>query len=366
MGRRPQVRYFASKKGFYAEVNKKRTRLGPGPDDTIGQGPNFSAATKKYGELLCRLPGQENVNPTVDKLLDMWREHLTTNKKLATLGQLDTIDASVRKNLGDIKAGELQQRHIDGWLSGQKRWGQTTRGLALRLMRWGMLWGVARGHISACPWSKTKIPAEYKMQSRGEEHALPDGLLSVLMAGAQKNLREYMAAILATGARPGEIAGAEDYHYRPELRALVFSGSPRKGFVWKNARKTGKDRVVYLPSAVVEVVERNIEQNGKGYIFRTEYGLHWTTARAKDIFYNLKKGKAVQSWLRANGDDNDKHVILYALRHTFASRALGKNMPIKTLAELMGTSVAMIEKAYGHLAGQRDYLRSALDALEIG
>jgi integrase len=40
----------------------------------------------------------------------------------------------------------------------------------------------------------------------------------------------------------------------------------------------------------------------------------------------------------------------YCLRHTFATEALAGGVSIFELARLMGTSVAMIDRTYGHLA----------------
>jgi integrase len=40
----------------------------------------------------------------------------------------------------------------------------------------------------------------------------------------------------------------------------------------------------------------------------------------------------------------------YALRHTFATEALAAGVSICELARLMGTSVAMIDRTYGHMA----------------
>ena len=52
----------------------------------------------------------------------------------------------------------------------------------------------------------------------------------------------------------------------------------------------------------------------------------------------------------------------YALRHTFATEALAAGVSIFELARLMGTSVAMIDRTYGHLA--RDSEASILARLE--
>ena len=53
----------------------------------------------------------------------------------------------------------------------------------------------------------------------------------------------------------------------------------------------------------------------------------------------------------------------YHLRHTFATEALAAGVSIFELARLMGTSVQMIDRTYGHLArDSEDAIRARLDA----
>jgi integrase len=53
----------------------------------------------------------------------------------------------------------------------------------------------------------------------------------------------------------------------------------------------------------------------------------------------------------------------YALRHTFATEALAAGVSTFELARVMGTSVAMIDRTYGHLArDSEDSIRDRLDA----
>jgi integrase len=53
----------------------------------------------------------------------------------------------------------------------------------------------------------------------------------------------------------------------------------------------------------------------------------------------------------------------YHLRHTFATEALAAGVSIFELSRLMGTSVAMIDRTYGHLArDSEDAIRARLDA----
>ena len=53
----------------------------------------------------------------------------------------------------------------------------------------------------------------------------------------------------------------------------------------------------------------------------------------------------------------------YALRHTFATEALAASVSTFELARLMGTSIAMIDRTYGHLARDSDEsIRNRRDA----
>lgn len=52
----------------------------------------------------------------------------------------------------------------------------------------------------------------------------------------------------------------------------------------------------------------------------------------------------------------------YALRHTFATEALAAGVSTFELARVMGTSVAMIDRTYGHLARDSEAaIRARLD-----
>jgi integrase len=60
-----------------------------------------------------------------------------------------------------------------------------------------------------------------------------------------------------------------------------------------------------------------------------------------------------------------EHRTPYAMRHTFASLAIAAGIPSFEIARMMGTSVEMLDKTYGHLlrdAASRG--RAALDAFD--
>src|SRR6266540_1066719 len=57
---------------------------------------------------------------------------------------------------------------------------------------------------------------------------------------------------------------------------------------------------------------------------------------------------------------------LYDLRHTYATFALRAGVPIFAVSRFMGSSIAMIDHHYGHLArDSREHAVSLLDALAL-
>ena len=57
---------------------------------------------------------------------------------------------------------------------------------------------------------------------------------------------------------------------------------------------------------------------------------------------------------------------LYDLRHTYATFALRAGVPVFTVSRFMGSSIAMIDYHYGHLArDSREHAVSLLDALAL-
>jgi integrase len=81
--------------------------------------------------------------------------------------------------------------------------------------------------------------------------------------------------------------------------------------------------------------------------------------RVNDYVFKLRDGTTTNSLngtfrtlMRDSGlnREGDKNKTLYSLRHTYATLAiLEENMDIYQLSKQMGTSVAMIEKYYGHI-----------------
>ena len=60
-----------------------------------------------------------------------------------------------------------------------------------------------------------------------------------------------------------------------------------------------------------------------------------------------------------------EHRSVYTCRHTFAAWSIRAAVPLYYLSRVMGTSVALIDKTYGHLVPDSEaYLRDLLDGYD--
>jgi site-specific recombinase XerD len=104
-----------------------------------------------------------------------------------------------------------------------------------------------------------------------------------------------------------------------------------------------------LTPDLVEIIERRREKHPSGYLFRNRDGRKWTDSAVLNTLKNLRQRLGLGS-----------KMIPYSYRHTFATGWLLDGGSIKVLADLLGTSIAMIEKHYGHLEVDKPTMRKLL------
>jgi integrase len=185
--------------------------------------------------------------------------------------------------------------------------------------------------------------------SRGRDYVLKPGEHAQIVAIAKPYFADLLNFLEGTGCRPGEAYHLEAFHYNRAEGAIVYRWDATEGYVHKTAQRTQKDRVIYLTPDLVQVVERLCKKHPTGCLFRNRDGRRWTDSA---VYLMLK---------RLRGKLGFRHkMIAYSYRHTFATNWLKEGASIKILAELMGNSVAIIEKHYGHLDADRATMRKKL------
>ena len=163
-----------------------------------------------------------------------------------------------------------------------------------------------------------------------------------LIDNACEEARPFLKALCLLPLRPGSLARLNVQDFDIRTRTLTIGRD-----------KNGGPRQISLPRVVVELFD--VQVTGKlptVPIFVRHSGGAWN----KDSWKHPIKDAA-------RAADLPETVSAYTLRHSVITDLIRVRLPILTVAQLSGTSVAMIEKHYGHLV--RDDAEDALASLAI-
>lgn len=163
-----------------------------------------------------------------------------------------------------------------------------------------------------------------------------------LLDALQSDVRPFVRAMCVLPLRPGALAS---------LKAGDFDKRTKTLTVGKD--KNGRPRQIAVPPFIVEFL--TAQTKGKlpsAPIFMREDGQPWK----KDSWKGPIKAGVTASKLPSG-------VSAYTLRHCVLTDLVIGGLPVLTVAQISGTSVAMIERHYGHQVG--DAAADALAALAL-
>lgn len=151
---------------------------------------------------------------------------------------------------------------------------------------------------------------------------------------------DLIAGIALTGARPGDLRKARRSQFDSRTASISFFAK-------------GHPRTVPLPQAALPFFERLAKDKlPNAWLFTRTDGKPW----AHSDWDELVRAAAQRADLPAG-------VCLYTLRHSFITQALMDGMSTLDVARITGTSLAMIEKHYGHLVMRE--ARERLDRVRL-
>jgi integrase len=315
---RPQVGGFATRAEAETALRKVLDRLGPGG----------GRATITLAEF-------------VDEYLEMHQAAPVTIAKLRwLLGKATT-------ELGEKRLAELSPRDVYAWRmtvpEGHRfEATQALRQVLSRAVAWGLLdYNPAkRGVPNPARRAKEKRPFEswQQVEAVAAQLGLVYGPMVIFAA--------------ATGLRPSELFGLDRHDIDRQAGVVYIRRAYANGRL-KHTKTRLSTRAVPLQAKALEALDRlpasdnpilfpNVR--GGRIDFRIFGRKHWRPAQAKA------------------GIDPTRG--LYDLRHTYATFALRAGVPVFAVSRFMGTSIAMIDRHYGHLANDsRDHAVALLDAL---
>ncbi|QIG54754.1 tyrosine-type recombinase/integrase [Altererythrobacter sp. BO-6] len=152
----------------------------------------------------------------------------------------------------------------------------------------------------------------------------------------------FVKALCLLPLRPGALAGLTVRDFDKRTRALTVGKD-----------KNGNPRQLTMPPKIAAFFEAQVQDKlPTASIFARAGGEAWNKDAWKYPIKDAVKAAGLPSAASA-----------YTLRHSVITDLIRARLPILTVAQLSGTSVAMIEKHYGHLV--RDDAEEALASIAI-
>lgn len=342
-------RYFASKKGWYVTINRKPVLLARG-EETDKEA--YQEATKRYHELMLGkgLPPARVDSIQVKDVVALYLATALVDRKPRTREIREYTLNAFLEEFGTRKVADLKLLDVSTWLArmvtvprkhprrGEVIWTRGTVRMVVTSIKAVFAWALESEVIGVNPMRKLKKPTNVL---RDVSRLMTEADHQRIMAFVTyRNARDTLLALNDTGARPGEVISVKASDYRAEKKAWILTDHKLDRY--------GKTRVIYLTDRLVELTERLIKERPSGKLFRNCRGKPWRLKTLVSFFIRLRK----QLGLNA--------ISPYAYRHKFATEFLLTGGSIAMLAELMGNSVAVIQKHYGHLCDHGERLRQRL------
>jgi integrase len=382
MARKPQVRYFPSRGGYYCQHEGRQHKLAVGPDDGP-TGPTYLEALKRFREVLeaADVATTKDHNP-VRVVLDAFLTHVARVRRKSTLAvHLRLLKAFCAFNdYGDMACYLLAPFHAyrffdhmqqaprrtlhrtpgrEPYYVTRKAWSAGTVRMAAVSLKAGFNWGIKAGLVTRNPLQGITTPSR---RSRGREVLLGRNAEEIasnharILAAASKSFRPFLTVLKATGARPSEIAQATAAHFDAELGALVYHADHvlRAGETGHKTGSKGKTRTIILTGEALEIVRDLVQKHPTGPLFRARKqggdAAKWLTS---DLISRRFE------WLRKKLGMS--HLTAYSYRHTFATEWLKAAKSVDVLASLLGNSPDVIRLHYAHLLNDPGGLRRQLE-----
>ncbi|TGQ15942.1 integrase [Mesorhizobium sp. M00.F.Ca.ET.217.01.1.1] len=189
-------------------------------------------------------------------------------------------------------------------------------------------------------WQEALKPA--KGADRRRDLYLDRAERKSLLEAVEAEAAPFLRALCLLPLRPGTLASLIVGDFDKRTRALTIGKD-----------KNGKPRQITVPAIIADfLTEQSKDKLPSAPIFMRGGGGAWN----KDAWKGPIKDAVAKAELPAA-------VSAYTLRHCVLTDLVTSGLPVLTVAQISGTSVAMIEKHYGHLVG--DAAAEALAGLAL-
>lgn len=330
----------------------------------------FKFADDLYNQLLVRsLTGEAPVGKRIGPVIDAYIRRLEPHKARLSIHYKILLMKRAKPFLDKKVFEELTTATISqlvDHLSANSKKGSLSPNSIKRVfsdLKHFFNWCVEEGHLATLPKPpKVNGEATRRPHFNAEEWAkLTDSMFRYLKDSPKYVRRDrhllmlYILVLAETGIRVGE---ARELRWR-DLRPISNSNDPDAPNIALMVKgKTGIREVVASGPKVREAMGEILKIRRKDLTDENS-DIHKKTEVPSDSFiFCDKHGQPIQSFkksfatfLKAIGLTTDtfgQQRTLYSLRHTYATSRLEAGVNHYILAQNMGTSVAMLERFYGH------------------
>lgn len=330
-------RYWKSRQGYYVCLDGTQILLARGPKND----PETKAlAHQKFYELLASRPSldrapREKVYLVQDLLALYLEEHVTPATPTSTRQIRERYLLPFRASFGNLPVSAVTRPAVKDWASQHATWSEATAWLCLKTVLTAFNWGLKHHLIKAHNLKGLYRGLQVRSRSESSGTALmTDEIHQQLLLAALPHLRPVLHFLHDTGARPHEVLRLTAAMYNPALHAFV----PHKKKV------KSKHRTVYLTDALEQALLPLMARHPDGLLFRNTRGNRITEHKLSCWFITARERL------------NFPPVTAYMYRHKYACDFLLNGGRIAVLAQLLGTSIKMIEKHYSHIGDFHDNL----------
>ncbi len=372
--------FFKKARGlWYVEINRKQVNLGPDREE----------AFRQYHQLMTQ-PTLHPMSPEslvgiIDSFLDWVKKHRAPDTFEWYRYRLQRFVTKYP----DMKVSALRPFHVEQWVDDYVL-ANTSRRNYCRSIKTCLRWAKKQGHIDWNPIEDMEVPgADSK-----EVYIPPDEFESLLGFVPDSRLRDLMVTTYHTGCRPQESLRVTGNHVELKQSRWVFAQSESKG------KKS--PRIVYLDDEAISITQRLLPDCGGRELFRNSRDGAWTADAVNCGFdrIQIRMGKAM---LKSQGKEPSEDAIrkciktlkktkvvkgverektpaelrceaksktmkrmaceaaprysLYALRHSWATNALKKEVDALTVALLMGhKDPSTLARVYQHLSHSPEHM----------
>ncbi len=339
--------YRAANGSWYVEINGEQNLLGKHPEGVPpprkrkrGDPPPRppQEIEQAYFRLMAtadrKLPAAETLR--VCQVCDLFLDYSQQHHESATYRGYKDFLQDFCQMYGSLLGRDLKPLHVTRWLDAHPGWNGARRNAVVAVKR-AFNWADAEGLLQPNPIKAVKKPPQH----RRDRVLTPQERREILATIRDQPFRDFVLAMMETGARPGEVRKVTAANVNLELGIWVFKEH-------KTAKRTGKQRIIYLNAAMVELTRKLVEKHPVGPLFRgprNKLGFSRNGVRCR--FRRLREKLP-----------HLKGVISYTARHSFATQALVNGVGIAQVAELMGhVNTSMVSEHYAHLAGNVQHMR---------